>query len=113
MNGNAMIIAAAVFTALSIYLASAAENIFGHDSKKIVIDEWAGMMIALIFVPYSLLNYTIAFVAFRLLDAIKIPPASTAERLPSGWGVTADDIVAGIQANILTQLIVYVINYYI
>jgi phosphatidylglycerophosphatase A len=80
----------------------------GHDAKKIVIDEWAGMMISLIMIPYSLTNYILAFLAFRALDAVKFFPANVAERLPRGWGVTADDVVAGIQANLLTQLLIYV-----
>jgi len=102
-------IATVVMTALSVILASAAEPILGHDAKKIVVDEWVGMFIALLFVPYSLLNYLIAFVAFRGFDAIKIYPANIAEKLPRGWGVTADDVIAGVQANLLTQIIVYVI----
>ena len=100
-------------TIISVILSGKAEKIYGHDARKIVIDEWAGMFIALILVPYSLLNYLIAFVAFRLLDAIKVYPANRAEKLPSGWGVTADDVVAGIQANLITQLTVYIINNYI
>ena len=71
------------------------------------------MFITLILVPYSLLNYTIAFVAFRGFDAVKIWPANVAENLPRGWGVTADDVVAGIQANLFTHLIIYIINSYI
>ncbi|MBN2225745.1 MAG: phosphatidylglycerophosphatase A [candidate division Zixibacteria bacterium] len=102
-------IAVVVMSALSVVLASAAEPILGHDAKKIVVDEWAGMFIALLFVPYSLVNYIIAFVAFRGFDAIKIYPANIAEKLPRGWGVTADDVIAGVQANLLTQIIVYVI----
>ncbi len=113
LNGYAMIIAAALSIIISILLASAAEKFYGHDSKKIVIDEWAGMMITLILVPYSLINYIIAFIAFRFFDAVKIPPASNVEKLPSGWGVTADDVVAGVQANLLTQLLIYIINNYI
>jgi phosphatidylglycerophosphatase A len=107
---TATVILAAFFCLLSVYLAGKAEKFWGRDSKKIVMDEWAGMFIALILIPYSLLNYAIAFVVFRLADAVKIYPADIAERLPGGWGVTADDVVAGIQANLLTQLIIYVIN---
>ncbi|SYZ74460.1 Phosphatidylglycerophosphatase A [Candidatus Zixiibacteriota bacterium] len=103
-------IGAIVLTAASVVLASLAEPLLGHDSKKIVIDEWAGMAIAVLLVPLSLVNYIIAFVAFRGFDAVKIFPAGRAENLPRGWGVTADDVVAGIQANILTQLIVYLLG---
>ncbi len=112
IRGNTMIlgITAAVMTLLSVIIASIAEGILGHDSKKIVVDEWAGMFITLLFVPYSLTNYMIAFVAFRGFDAIKVYPADIAERLPRGWGVTADDVVAGIQANILTYIVIYILS---
>jgi phosphatidylglycerophosphatase A len=73
-----------------------------------VIDEWAGMFVALLFVPVTLTNYLIAFVAFRAFDVIKLPPAAQSERLPIGWGVTMDDIVAGIQANVFTQIVIWI-----
>ncbi|RKX28935.1 MAG: phosphatidylglycerophosphatase A [Candidatus Zixiibacteriota bacterium] len=114
IGGNLSTLAgvAVITTVLSIWIAGEAENFYGHDSKKIVIDEWAGMFIALLFVPFSLTNYAIAFVAFRIFDVIKIPPAAQAERLPRGWGVTMDDVVAGIQANLATQIVIFVIGYY-
>jgi len=112
-NQTALYILAAVFTVLSVVIANEAEKIWGHDSKKIVTDEWAGMMITLIAVPYSLLNYFIGFVIFRLADGIKVFPADRAERLPRGWGVTADDIVAGIQACLITHAIIFAINKYL
>lgn len=105
-------VAAMITLLLSIYIAGKAEPILGHDAKKIVIDEWAGMFITLIMVPFSLLNYVIAFLTFRALDAVKFFPANAAEKLPRGWGVTADDVVAGIQANLLTRLIIFVISCY-
>ncbi len=94
--------------ALSVWLSGEAEQLLGHDAKKIVIDEWAGMFLSVLFVPYSLNNYLIAFVAFRFFDVVKIFPAAQAERLPGGWGVTMDDVVAGIQANLATHLVIYV-----
>ncbi len=97
-----------VFTILSVWSAGEAEKLFGHDSKKIVMDEWAGMFITLIWIPLSIPNYLIAFVVFRITDVIKVPPASQAEKLPRGWGVTMDDLVAGIQANIITQIVIYI-----
>lgn len=103
-----MIPATLIMTLASVWLASEAEELFGHDSKKIVIDEWAGMFIALLFVPHTWTSYLLAFAAFRILDAIKILGAAQAESLPRGWGVTADDVVAGIQANLITQLFVWI-----
>jgi phosphatidylglycerophosphatase A len=112
--GNwAMVIAAAATTILSVWLAGEAEKMFGRDARKIVIDEWAGMFITFILVPFSLVNYVIAFVAFRGFDVVKIFPARQSESLPGGWGVTADDVIAGIQACLFTHLVVYLINNYI
>ena len=107
-----LIAAAVVTTAVSIWVAGEAEHYYGHDAKKIVMDEWAGMFIAIILVPFSFTNYAIAFVAFRIFDVIKLPPAAQAEQLPGGWGVTLDDVVAGIQANIATQIAIFTIGYF-
>jgi len=100
----------AVFTTLvSIWVAGEAEELFGHDSKSIVSDEWAGMFITVLFIPSSPLNYVICFVAFRVFDVIKLWPAGAAEKLPRGWGVTLDDVVAGVQANLAVQLILLIL----
>jgi phosphatidylglycerophosphatase A len=107
-NQVALVAAAVVMLFLSVYVATQAERIFGHDSKSIVIDEWAGMWVTVIFLPHTLTAYIIAFFAFRLFDVIKLPPAAQAEKLPRGWGITMDDVFAGIQANLTTHLILYI-----
>ena len=109
IKDNPLILAIATVAAfaLSVWSAGEAEKLFGHDARKIVMDEWAGMFVSLLFVPFSLLNYGIAFVAFRAFDVIKLPPAAQFERLPRGWGVTMDDIAAGVYANLLTQMIIW------
>lgn len=106
-DNSAMIITTILMTGLSVWLATEAEALFGHDAKKIVIDEWAGMFIALLFLPYNWKCYLLAFVAFRIFDVIKILGAAQAEKLPRGWGVTADDVVAGIQANLFSLAMIY------
>ncbi|UCC44198.1 MAG: phosphatidylglycerophosphatase A [Candidatus Zixiibacteriota bacterium] len=100
-------------TALSVWSATHAEKIYGHDARKIVIDEWAGMFVTLLWLPHSLAAYTAAFFAFRFWDVIKIPPMRQLERLPGGWGITADDIAAGIYANLTVRLILYVAEHYL
>lgn len=107
-NQFAFVIVTVISIFASVWFSGEGEKYFGHDSKKIVIDEWAGMFITLLFVPVSLTNYLIAFVVFRALDVIKIYPARQAENLPGGWGVTMDDVVAGIQSNIVTLIIIYI-----
>lgn len=100
--------AAIITTLLAIAISSLAEPMLGHDSRKIVIDEWAGMFVALLFVPYSLEMYAATFVAFRVFDVLKLWPARQLEKLPGGLGITADDIAAGIHAIIFVQIVIYV-----
>jgi phosphatidylglycerophosphatase A len=99
-----------VMTLASIWLAGEAELLLGHDSKKIVIDEWAGMCVSVLFIPHTIGAYLVAFAAFRLFDVIKLPPAAQFEKLPRGWGVTMDDVAAGVQANIATWIIVLLVG---
>jgi phosphatidylglycerophosphatase A len=69
------------------------------DPQWIVIDEWAGLFIALIGLQPSQWTWVFcAFVLFRVWDACKWGPVGFAERLPGASGIMADDIVAGIAA---------------
>lgn len=90
---------------ISIPFINESEKILGHDSGKIVIDEVAGYMISVLFLPKSLTTAIIAFVFFRIFDIFKIEPVNKLQSLPGGWGVMADDIMAGIYSNICCQLI--------
>ena len=78
-----------------------------RDPSYIVIDEWAGMLIALLGVPHTnLLAVGCAFVLFRLFDVIKPGPVRWAETLPGAYGVMCDDIVAGALTAFFMQLLV-------
>ena len=114
IKGDALLMAVAIVVTfvLSVWSAGEAEKYFGHDGKSIVIDEWAGMFVTFFLLPYSLFSYGLAFFAFRLFDVIKITPAREFEKLPGGWGVTMDDIAAGVYANIFTQLVLYALVYF-
>ena len=65
------------------------------DASEIVIDEVAGQWITLLAMPLDWRWWIAAFIAFRLFDILKPGPVRLAERLPGGYGVMADDIVAG------------------
>jgi len=110
---NLVLGAAVLSTLLAIAVASLAEPLLGHDSRKIVIDEWAGMFVSLLFVPYSLQMYIAAFVAFRAFDVIKIWPARQLEKLPGGLGVTMDDVAAGIHTIIFVQIAIYAVERFV
>lgn len=80
---------------LGVYVSQQAEKAWGHDSNRIVIDEVAGMAISLLFVPLRYDTFVIAFVLFRFFDIVKPLYIKKAARLPHGWGVMMDDVVAG------------------
>ncbi len=79
---------------LGVACCSVAEKEWGHDNRRMVIDEMAGMFLAVSFCGAELKSLIPAFFIFRLFDIVKPPPASVAEHLPSGWGVMTDDTVA-------------------
>ena len=98
-----------VLSLISIPVISKAEKYLGHDNGKIVIDEFFGYMVAIAFFPKSLITGAMAFVFFRIFDIWKIEPVNVLQKLPGGWGVMADDIMAGIYTNILVRIIFRII----
>ena len=62
------------------------------------------MLVALLFIPVSVVNVLIALVLFRFFDILKPLMIRRLEKLPGGWGVMGDDVLAGIYSNIVLQL---------
>ena len=96
-----------VFVIVAAYIAGKAELLFeDRDARPIVIDEMAGFLITLLWLPLNFLTLCLGFVLFRLFDIVKPPPISTVEkRLQSGWGVVMDDVLAGIFANVTLRFL--------
>ncbi len=88
----------AAFTLLSIWVAGHADRVLDEkDSKKNVIDELPGYLVALIGLPVTWQLMAVAFFVERAIDIAKIWPANWIERrVPGGWGVVLDDVVAGL-----------------
>ena len=76
------------------------------DPGFVVIDEVAGVWIALLFMPPLWPNALLALILFRFFDILKPPPIRRFEALPEGTGILLDDLVAGIFALALAQLFV-------
>lgn len=102
----ALAITAAV-TALGIWAAKGVEKDWGKDSSRVVIDEVAGMMISLLFIPVTIPYMIAGFILFRLLDITKPLLIRKTESLPGGWGVMMDDILAGVYTNLLLHTIMW------
>lgn len=105
-----LILGVLVFSALCVKLGPFAVEYFKRkDPGPMVLDEVAGICLTLLFQPIStgrsvLATFAAAFVAFRIFDILKPPPARQLERLPAGWGILLDDLAAAVYANILCQV---------
>jgi len=95
---------------LSVWSSHEAEKILGHhDDPRIVIDEVVGVWIAAAFLPRAWGPMLAALVLFRLFDVFKGPWGNWAARAPGGWGVVADDVLAGVIACGLIHLGLFVL----
>jgi phosphatidylglycerophosphatase A len=77
------------------------------DPGYVVIDEVAGMLVTLFLVPVGWAGAIGAFLLFRLFDIVKPYPANRLERLHGGLGIMADDIMAGVYANLALRLCIW------
>ena len=95
-----------LFIGFAVWMSGKAEKVFKKkDSGLIVIDEMAGLLVTLFLIPWSVKSVVIGFFLFRLFDIVKPFPIRRLEtKLPGGWGVVGDDVLAGIYANAVLRL---------
>ena len=95
------------FIVLSIWTAELAEGLVGQkDPGCIVIDEFAGMMITLLGMPFTWKSALAGFFIFRVMDILKPFPIRYLERtIPGGAGIVLDDVAAGIAAHLVLRLL--------
>ena len=97
--GGAGVLAGAIAIALvGIPVSSRMEVLLGtKDPKPVVIDEIAGYLVTMAGSPPDLLHIAAGFLLFRFFDVTKLQPARWLEEtLPGGYGIVADDIMAGL-----------------
>jgi len=111
---SAAIIATVLIIALAVWIAETAERTFARkDPGCIVIDEIAGMVVTLIGLPFNLTTAVVGFILFRILDILKPFPIRVLDRrLSGGLGIVADDVVAGIFANISLRILLNISDRY-
>ena len=101
-----------VITVLGVWAASLTERVLRiKDPGKVVVDEVAGQLIALLPVPLAAetgWTYWLipAFLLFRFFDIVKPYPARRLESLHGGLGIMADDLVAGVYAAAIVGIMV-------
>ena len=74
------------------------------DPGPVVIDEVLGMLVTLAFMPLSIWGIVAGFVVFRIFDVIKPFPAGRLEHLPGGFGIMADDAMAGVYGQVVMRI---------
>lgn len=93
----------------AIWLSGRAEVALGEpDASPIVVDEIVGQWLALAFLPRSAPFVVASFLLFRALDIWK--PWRELEKLPGGFGVVVDDLVAGVAANLCLQVVRFAVG---
>ncbi|MFC1586825.1 phosphatidylglycerophosphatase A [Planctomycetota bacterium] len=104
LSGSAFLFFTIILTVFAILVGNLAEAVFGRrDPQIFVLDEVCGMFVTFCYTDtYDLWPVLIlGFILFRLLDIIKPLMVQSAERLPGGYGIVMDDIVAGLIANLI------------
>ena len=97
-----------VVFAVGVVSSHAAEQVLGKDSGHIVIDEFFGYMISVLFIPNSIGYLMAAFILFRVFDIVKPSPIREMEKMFSGGlGIMMDDLLAGVFTNLCIQLWIY------
>ena len=86
------------------------DSSINKDPEWIVIDEVLGSVLILIFIPYSLLSFFLAFIIFRLFDGQNIWPVNLFNKIKTPLGVMVDDLVAGAMAIVITRLVILFIK---
>jgi phosphatidylglycerophosphatase A len=101
-----LVVVITVITLSGIWAASRVERLSARkDPGKVVIDEVAGQLIALLPIlpgSGSWWSVLVAFLLFRFFDIVKPYPARKLEKLEGGMGIMCDDLVAGVYAAIGT-----------
>ena len=75
------------------------------DPKEVVIDEIFGYFVSYLFIQPTLKTIVIGFLIFRFLDILKPFPIKLAEKLPKGYGVMTDDLLAGLMTLTIMKFI--------
>ncbi|HWB91507.1 MAG TPA: phosphatidylglycerophosphatase A [Puia sp.] len=97
-----------IITVVGAWTAGKMEAEWGEDSYRIVIDEVAGMSLTLFAVPVRWPYIVIGLALFRFFDISKPLYIRRMERIGGGWGVMLDDMLAGLYANLLLQIVVFI-----
>lgn len=96
-----------IFTWIGVKSVDYLQKEWGDDPKQVVIDEMIGVWIAIIGLPFNIVNLILGFILFRFFDIAKPLGIRELEKIEGGWGVMLDDALAGVYANVVLQIIIF------
>lgn len=99
-----------LFFIIGVFVSRKIEEVRGPDPSIVVIDEFVGMWLSLLFLPKIWYLSLVSFFLFRFFDITKIYPASYFDRKSGGFAIMFDDVIAGIYANICCQIIILILK---
>lgn len=99
-----------LFFFIGVYCAGKLIPEWGKDPSVIVIDEVVGMWLSMIFIPNNIILLLLSFAVFRFFDIVKPLFIRKVENIRGGWGIMLDDVVAGIFANAVVHLLIFIIK---
>lgn len=101
---------------ITIWVSEECERVWGGDPSPLVMDEFAGQGMAFIAIPFTAtLGYNIlilagGFIFFRFFDIQKPLGVDALQKLPGGWGILVDDLLAGFYAFICLKAVIYILG---
>lgn len=95
-----------VFTLIGIPISTKFEKFYGKDPKECTIDEVVGTWISYLFLPKNPIIILAAFILWRILDIIKLPPANYIDKKGGGLAIMLDDIISGLYTAIIMNLLI-------
>jgi phosphatidylglycerophosphatase A len=103
-------VALLILLPIAVWSSGEAEKELGHDAHPIVVDEVVGMLAAVVGIgrlaqPNPALLLFLAFALFRFFDIVKPFPIGASQRLPGGWGIVVDDLLAGVATNLVLRFL--------
>jgi phosphatidylglycerophosphatase A len=97
-----------VFIAVAVWSAEVTRKMAArNDPSVVVVDEVAGFLLTLFLMPLSVTHVGLGFLLFRLFDIFKPFPIRNLEKLKGGLGIVADDLLAGVYANLSLRLLFF------
>ncbi len=94
-----------LLSGLGVYAANIALPLFfkSKDPSEIVIDEIVAILFVLFMIPTSPVWWGAGFLLFRFFDIKKPFGIRQFEKLPGGWGIMADDLIAALYTILILQ----------